>query len=51
MHWVSGGVVSLVGSVIVVRVWGVVYVVGDEIGKQVLQKVQSVVVGVGYSWW
>ena len=27
------GVVSLVGGVIVVGVWGVVYVVGDEIGK------------------
>ena len=33
MHWVSGGVVSLVGGVIVVGVWGVVYVVGDEIDK------------------
>ena len=32
MHWVSGGVVSLVGGV-VVGVWGVVCVVGDEIGK------------------
>ena len=33
MHWVSGGVVSFVGGVIVIGVLGVVYVVGDEIGK------------------
>ena len=33
MYLVSGGVVSLVGGVIVVGVWGVVYVVGDEISK------------------
>ena len=33
MHWVSGGVVSLVGGVIVIGVWGVVYVVGDKISK------------------
>ena len=32
MHWVSGGVVSLVGCV-VVWVWGVVFLRGDEIGK------------------
>ena len=32
MHWVSGGVVSLIGCV-VVWVWSVVVFIGDEIGK------------------